>query len=86
MSKPDDTSTQTPIQNFCGLSPRTKHGAHVLTTHLSLNVYAHALAELGKSRANTDDIFTALKVVYERCEGAFACTAMIAGFGILGFR
>lgn len=60
--------------------------ARFLTAVSRLNVYAHALSELGKSRANSEDIFTALRTVYEKCQGAFACTVMIAGFGILGFR
>ncbi|KAK4167446.1 phosphoribosyltransferase-like protein [Cladorrhinum sp. PSN259] len=51
-----------------------------------LNVFAPGLNQFGKARANVDDVFTALKDVYARCHGAFACTAMIAGFGILGFR
>nr|XP_036577095.1 Amidophosphoribosyltransferase [Colletotrichum truncatum]KAF6783974.1 Amidophosphoribosyltransferase [Colletotrichum truncatum] len=55
-------------------------------SELLLNVYAYALNELGKNRANMDDVFTALREVYARCHGAFACTGMIAGFGILGFR
>ncbi|KAG5975158.1 hypothetical protein E4U55_007823 [Claviceps digitariae] len=55
-------------------------------SELLLNVYAHALTELGKSRVNSEDTFTALRTVYEKCQGAFACTVMIAGFGILGFR
>jgi amidophosphoribosyltransferase len=55
-------------------------------SELLLNVWAHALNELGKARANVNDVFTALQEVYARCHGAFACVAMIAGFGILGFR
>ncbi|KAK2616610.1 amidophosphoribosyltransferase [Conoideocrella luteorostrata] len=55
-------------------------------SELLLNLYAHALTELGKSRVNSEDIFTALRTVYAKCQGAFACTVMIAGFGILGFR
>lgn len=52
----------------------------------SLNIFANGLQKLGKTRANSDDIFTALGDVYSMCQGAFACTAMIAGFGVLGFR
>ncbi|KAH7324608.1 amidophosphoribosyltransferase [Stachybotrys elegans] len=55
-------------------------------SELLLNVFAHALNELNKTRANVQDVFTALREVYTRCNGAFACTAMITGFGILGFR
>lgn len=55
--------------------------------HISrLNIFAHALGELGKARANVADVFTALRDVYAKCNGAFACTGMLAGFGILGFR
>ncbi|KAK7432817.1 hypothetical protein QQZ08_000680 [Neonectria magnoliae] len=55
-------------------------------SELLLNIFAHGLQKLGKTRANSDDIFTALSDVYSMCQGAFACTAMIAGFGILCFR
>ncbi|KAJ4217105.1 amidophosphoribosyltransferase [Fusarium solani] len=55
-------------------------------SELLLNVYAHALHELGKARANVDDIFAGLREVYSRCKGGFACVAMITGFGVLGFR
>ena len=49
-------------------------------------MFAHGLHKLGKTRANVEDIFIALGDVYTRCHGAFACTAMISGFGILAFR
>lgn len=55
-------------------------------SELLLNVFASKLQETNKVRINEADIFTALKGVFEECRGAYACTAMVAGYGIIGFR
>lgn len=55
-------------------------------SELLLNVFADNLQKTGKFRINEEDIFAAIKGLMEECKGAYACVAMLAGFGIIAFR
>jgi amidophosphoribosyltransferase len=51
-----------------------------------LNVFAHELQRIGKLEPTPDDIFTAVKAVHKRCKGGYGVIALIANYGIVGFR
>lgn len=62
---------------------------HINTTsdsELLLNIFADNLQKTGKFRINEEDIFTAIGGLMEQVKGAYACVAMLAGFGIIAFR
>lgn len=51
-----------------------------------LNVLAHEIEALGISELTPDLLFKAMEGVYRRVKGAYACIALIAGYGMLAFR
>lgn len=51
-----------------------------------LNVFAQALQDLNKINIEPADIFQAIRVVHQRCKGAYAVVALISGYGLVGFR
>ena len=55
-------------------------------SELILNVLAHALQQLADSAIDEQIIFTAVTDVMQRCKGGYAIVAMLAGYGVMGFR
>lgn len=51
-----------------------------------LNVFAHQLQNDVKLNVEAENIFNAVKAVYERCIGAYAVVALLAGYGLVAFR
>ena len=52
-----------------------------------LNVFAHELQQaVSGLTLDPDAVFAAVAVLQRRAKGAYACVAMIPGFGVIGFR
>ncbi len=55
-------------------------------SELLLNIFAHELHKICDLVLQPEHIFKAISALHRRCQGAYAVTAMIAGYGIVGFR
>ena len=51
-----------------------------------LNLFAYELYKINFRKLTTEHIFKALKKVYEKCQGGYAVTMLIAGIGLVAFR
>ena len=62
---------------------------HIYTqsdTEVLLNIFAHELLNVNSSSFKVNDIFKAINGVHNRCSGAYAVVALIAGYGLVAFR
>ena len=55
-------------------------------SELLLNVFADELHKQGKLKPTEEEIFTAVSGVHRRCKGGYAAVAMVANYGLVGFR
>lgn len=51
-----------------------------------LNVFAHELQAQKQLKPTAEDVFSAVKRVHTRIRGGYAVIAMLAGYGVVGFR
>ena len=51
-----------------------------------LNVFAHELQAVAGLRLKPEDVFNAVERVHARAVGAYSALALIAGYGLVGFR
>ncbi|WP_420426549.1 amidophosphoribosyltransferase [Algiphilus sp.] len=55
-------------------------------SEILLNIFAHELMEQGDGRLSAENIFAAVAELHARARGAYACVALITGFGMVAFR
>lgn len=55
-------------------------------SEILLNIFAHELQQRQQGAATAEVVFDAIEKVYQRCKGAYAAVALIAGYGMVCFR
>jgi len=55
-------------------------------SEILLNVFAHELQRVGGVEPDERAVFKAVSAVHKRCRGGYAITALVAGYGVVGFR
>src|SRR5579859_3698560 len=55
-------------------------------SEILLNVFAHELQRIGGVEPDEHAVFKAVSAVHRRCRGGYAITALVAGYGVVGFR
>jgi amidophosphoribosyltransferase len=55
-------------------------------SEILLNIFAHGLQQNQEDTVTADVVFKAVETVYQRCKGAYAAVALIAGYGMVCFR
>lgn len=55
-------------------------------SEILLNIFAHELMQSADIEIGPDDIFEAVSALHRRCSGGYAATALISGYGLIGFR
>jgi amidophosphoribosyltransferase len=55
-------------------------------SEVMLNIFAAELNKTGEARVNSNHIFEALTRMCDRCIGGYACTGMLAGYGLFSVR
>ena len=55
-------------------------------SEILLNVFAHELMQQETARLTPQDIFAAVARLHRRVRGAYACSVLVNGYGVVGFR
>ncbi|GAB3683073.1 amidophosphoribosyltransferase [Salinisphaera aquimarina] len=55
-------------------------------SEILLNVFAHELMRSERLNLTPGDIFEAVSALHRRCSGGYAATALVTGYGLVGFR